>query len=123
MKSKIINMVERLKDKEDLKLEVLFRSEPIADAGFSERVMARIRRQIWVRRLALPVAFVIGASIAARPLVQLVQAVSALLEFIPQTFFSNLDIAQLGNLPAPSTLLLGVALLLAAATLGKMARQ
>ena len=48
-------MAEKLKDAEDRLLESLFASEPIADDGFSRRVVTRIRRRIWVRRLALPV--------------------------------------------------------------------
>ena len=57
-------MVDRMKDAEDLKLESLFASDPIADGGFSTRIEKRIRRQLWVRRLALPVALIIGGSIA-----------------------------------------------------------
>jgi len=69
--SKIINMAEKIKDAEDRLLESLFRAEPIADAGFSDRIVARIRRVIWVRRLALPVAMLIGSAIAVKPLLQL----------------------------------------------------
>ena len=65
MQSNIINMADRMKDNEDAALEALFRSEPIADDGFSARVMSRVRRRIWVRRLALPVAVAVGAAISA----------------------------------------------------------
>jgi len=65
-------MVEKMQDAEDRLLESMFQSEPIVDDGFSHRVMGRIRRQIWVRRLALPIAMILGVAIAAKPAVQLV---------------------------------------------------
>jgi hypothetical protein len=65
-------MVERTQDAEDRLLSSMFQSAPIIDDGFSRRVMARIRRQIWVRRLALPVAIILGVAIAAKPAAQLV---------------------------------------------------
>jgi len=113
-------MADRLKDRYDRKLEALFQSAAIADAGFSDRVMARVRRQIWVRRLSLPVAFVIGAAFAARPLMQLVQAVSRLFEFIPQTLASNVNSLPVAQLPQLSSVLLGATLLLAALMAGKL---
>ena len=68
MKSKIINMADRLKDKEDKVLESLFGSEPVLDKGFSLKVMKRLNRRLWIRRLALPTAFLLGAAIqSARP--------------------------------------------------------
>ena len=51
-------MAERQKDNEDLVLEALFRAEPIADDGFCKRVVARVRRRVWTRRVTLPVAVV-----------------------------------------------------------------
>jgi len=126
LESKIINMAERLKDREDLRLEALFASAAIADDGFSRRVMARVRRQIWVRRLTLPVAFIIGASIAAKPLLQLVQAVSSLLEFIPQTVANNvgasLGASPIAQVPHLQAIVLGATLLLAVLMFGKLTR-
>ena len=84
MTSKIINMVEKLKDAEDRLLESMFQSEPIADDGFSARVVTRIRRRLWVRRLALPVAMLIGGVFAIKPATQLAIAVSKLLTVVPQ---------------------------------------
>ena len=84
MTSKIINMAEKLRDAEDRMLESLFASEPIADDGFSERVVGQIRRRIWIRRLALPVAMIIGGAIAIKPASQLVMAASKLLTAVPQ---------------------------------------
>ena len=84
MTSKIINMAEKLKDAEDRLLESMFASEPIADDGFSSRVVTRIRRRIWLRRLALPVAMLIGGAIAIKPASQLVMAAAKLLTVVPQ---------------------------------------
>ena len=74
MTSKIINMVERMKDDQDRALEALLRSEPIVDDGFSARVMGRIRRREWVLRLSLPVAFALGALLAVPPALRLLAA-------------------------------------------------
>ncbi len=64
-------MAEKMQDAEDRLLESMFQSESVADNGFSDRVLRRIRRQIWVRRLALPVAMVAGAAIALEPAARL----------------------------------------------------
>ena len=84
MTSKIINMAEKIKDAEDRLLESLFAADPIADDGFSDRIVTRIRRRLWIRRLALPVAVLIGGGIAAKPLAQLALAASKLLAVMPQ---------------------------------------
>jgi hypothetical protein len=123
LESKIINMAERLKDREDLRLEALFESAAIADNGFSDRVMSRIRRQIWVQRLALPIAFVVGAAVAARPLMQLVEAVSGLLKFIPQTVAGNMGTLSIAELPQLPLMILGSTVLLAALMFGKLAQK
>ena len=83
MTSKVINMVERMKDKDDLALENLFGSPPIADDGFSRKVMARLRRRIWVQRLAMPVAILLGALFAFQPALELLQALYGLLDVLP----------------------------------------
>ena len=57
---------------DDLALEALFASQPIADDGFSRRVIARVRRRQWVRRLALPIAVLMGGAIAAKPALAIV---------------------------------------------------
>jgi hypothetical protein len=123
LESKIINMADRLKDREDLRLEAMFQSAPIADEGFSRRVMTRIRRQIWVQRLTLPIAFVVGAAIAARPLMQLIDAVSGMLKFIPQTVAGNVGTLPIAELPQLPAILLGSTVLLAALMFGKLAQK
>ena len=84
MTSKIINMAEKLKDAEDRMLESMFQSDPIEDDGFSRRVVSRIRRRLWIRRLALPLAMLFGGAIAVKPLSQLVTAASKLLTVVPE---------------------------------------
>ncbi len=88
MTSKIINMAEKLKDAEDRLLESMFRSEPIEDGGFSRRVVTRVRRRLWIQRLALPVAMLVGGVIAIKPATQLVIAASKLLTIVPQGMLS-----------------------------------
>lgn len=79
MASKIINMADRLRDDLDEQLTALFRADPIADDGFSDRITRRIRRRLWLRRLAVPVAAVIGGAIALNPLAAVV---TLLIEFM-----------------------------------------
>ena len=77
-------MAERIKDEQDRMLESLFASEPIADNGFSTRVVRQVRRRIWLRRLTLPTATLVGALVAFKPLAQLVTVVAGLSRMIPQ---------------------------------------
>lgn len=83
MNSKIINMAERRKDKDDARLEALFRSEPLADDGFSRRVVARVRRGIWVRRWTMPLAILIGGLVAAKPAAQVLVAMAEIVTLVP----------------------------------------
>ena len=100
-------MVDRLKDNEDKLLKSLFRSDPVLDNGFSLKVISEIKRRIWIRRLTLPAAFVVGAAIAVKPLSQLAVTFSKLLTLIP----TNVGSLSLGNLPQTSTVILGGLLL------------
>jgi hypothetical protein len=76
-------MAEKIKDPTDRLLEAMFRSEPIADDGFSSKVVSRVRRAIWVRRLALPLAMLIGAAIAVKPAIELLAFAPRLLSLVP----------------------------------------
>jgi hypothetical protein len=67
-------MVERMKSEEDAALEALFRRDALPDNGFSRRVVARIRRRLWLRRLLVPVAVVVGSLVAVGPASALLQA-------------------------------------------------
>lgn len=99
-------MAERLKDAEDRRLEALFQAAPIADDGFSVRVVSRVRRQIWVRRLTLPVAIVVGGLIGLKPLVELAGVLPNLLRLLPTEMLA-LETLPVGDLPQLSTMLFG----------------
>ncbi len=123
MKSTIINMAERMKDSEDLRLESLFASDAIADNGFSNRVMKRLRRQIWVRRLALPIAFIVGAAIAFKPVVGLVSALGSLISVMPESLAAESTLIPANLVPAGSTVMLGVMAVAVVTMIGKMLEE
>ena len=116
-------MVDRLKDKEDLKLEAIFRSEPIADGGFSRRVVARVRRQMWMRRLAMPVAFLVGSAIAFKPLSQLLTSLFGVLSFIPRTVGESASVLPLDQLPQLSTLWMAGMVVVGAMMAGRLLQE
>jgi len=120
LKSTIINMADRMKDAEDLKLESLFASDVIADDGFSTRVEKRIRRHLWVRRLALPVALVIGGSIAVKPLANLLTALFRFVSVLPDNVSSNFGVVSSIDLPQMSTFMMGGALVLVGVMIMRM---
>ena len=93
-------MVERLKDKQELRLESMFRSDPLPDLDFSNKVMARVRRQMWFRRLTMPVALVIGSLIAFKPASELIVTISRLLAVLPSNL-TNVPVT-LPSLPVES---------------------
>ena len=102
-------MVDRLKDNEDKLLESLFGSEPVLDNGFSTRVMTRLNRRLWIRRLALPAAFLVGAAVAVKPLSQLAVTFSKLLTVIP----ADVGGLSMDVIPQTTTVFLGGLLLVA----------
>ena len=113
MKSKIINMADKLADAEDRWLEAVFHSEPVADEGFSNRIVSRIRRRIWINRLALPIAALIGAAFAIKPATQLVMALLPLLNVMPDDmlgmplqFMPQVQMIVLGGMAFLVTILL-----------------
>ncbi len=120
MKSVIINMADRMKDAEDRKLESLFASDAITDDGFSARIEKRIRRQLWVRRLALPVALLIGGAIAVKPLANLLTALFRFISVLPENVSGNLGVVSSINLPQMSTIMLGGMLVLVAVMIMRM---
>ena len=103
-------MVDRMKDAEDITLEALFASDTIPDKGFSARVEKRIRRRLWVRRLALPLAVLIGGLIAVKPLADLLTSFLKLASLLPASVSDNLSALPAGNLPQMSTIMLGAML-------------
>jgi hypothetical protein len=116
--SKIINMAERLKDNEDLLLESMFASDPIADDGFSAMIEKKVRRRLWLRRMVLPVATLIGALVSYKPLAGLVTALASLTSLLPQEI---LDAPQ-ELIPQLPMIVLG-AMLLATCLLGLRALE
>ena len=100
-------MVERMKDEQDRMLESLFASAPIEDDGFSARVLGRIRRRIWLRRLALPVAAVVGALVSFKPLAGLLKGLAGLSAVIP---LDQLNV-PVASVPQLQTVILGAVLL------------
>ena len=115
-------MAERLKDAEDRKLEEMFRAQPIADDGFTVRVVSRVRRQIWVRRLSLPVAIAVGALVGLKPLLQVAGAVPQLIGLIPVDML-KLDALPVGGLPQASTLLIGASIVMAIMMAGRLLEE
>jgi hypothetical protein len=81
-------MAEKFRDAEDRLLESLLQSVPIADDGFSGRVVTKIRRRLWVRRLALPLAMVVGGAISIEPATQLLRALTKILTVVPADLFA-----------------------------------
>jgi hypothetical protein len=116
-------MVDRLKDNEDRLLESLFRSEPVPDNGFSRKIVFEIKRRIWIRRLTLPAAFVVGAAIAVKPLSQLAVTFSKLLTLIPAKMPTNVGSLSLGDFPHISTVILGGLLLVAMMMVSKLLEE
>jgi len=115
--SKIINMAERIKDAEDRLLESMFESAPIADDGFSVKLVKRVRRRLWLQRLALPVAAVLGGAVAIRPLADLVTAMANLSFSVTSIVPEELVTATAGLIPQAPFVVLG-AMLLAVCLLG-----
>ena len=100
-------MAERIKDAEDRLLESLFESPPVADDGFSAKIVSRINRRLWLRRLTLPVAMVIGGTIAFKPLAALVDMLASLSPLIPSEIVNEVT----GYIPQSQIVVLGAMLL------------
>ena len=115
-------MAERLKDDADLKLEALFRFEPVRDDGFSARVLVRVRRQMWVRRLSLPIAIAIGAVFAVKPLAQLAGFIPKIMGIVPQGLANIIDLPLDGMLQG-TIIIPGIMLLAAMLMIGRMLEE
>lgn len=119
MTSNIINMAERMKDDTDRALERLFRSDAIDDDGFSVRVVSRVRRRIWIRRLAMPIAVIIGAFVGLKPLADSVAILSALVAPVAGSLAGAADLT-VALAPSAPTMLLGAMLVLSVFMIGRM---
>jgi ABC-type Co2+ transport system permease subunit len=100
-------MADKTSDVEDRLLESLFRIDPISDDGFSARVVSRIRRRIWFRRLAVPMAAIVGGAIAIRPAAELIGILFQVFNFVP----SEIVAVPLSFLPQFQLIVLGGMLL------------
>ena len=89
MTSKIINMAEHMKDAQDRMLESMFASAPIADDGFSARVVQKVRRKMMLRRLSLPVAVLIGSIVAFKPFSAIIGVAYQLLLQMPDELVAS----------------------------------
>lgn len=112
-------MAEKTSDAVDRLLASAFAAEPIADDGFSNRIVARLRRRLWVNRLALPVAVLVGAAFALQPAVQIIGALLPLLNTVPVELAS----APLQFLPQIQLIVLGGMAFAAGVTLVKMLEE
>ncbi len=119
MNSKIINMADKTSDAVDRLLASAFAAEPIADDGFSDRIVSKLRRRIWVNRLALPVAVLVGVVFALKPAFQLVTALLPLLNIVPVELAS----APMQFLPQIQMIVLGGMAFAAGVTLVKMLEE
>ncbi len=110
MTSKIINMAEHMKDAQDRMLESMFASPPIADDGFSAKVVRRVRRKTMLRRLSLPVAALLGAVVAFKPFSAIAGVAYQLLLQLPDEFVAG----AVASLPTVQLLVTGGLVLCAA---------
>ena len=110
MTSKIINMAEHMKDAQDRMLESMFASAPIADDGFSARVVRRVRRRMMLRRLSLPIAVVIGGIFAFKPFSAILGIAYQLLLQMPDELVAS----ALAGLPTIQLIVTGGLILCAA---------
>lgn len=71
-------MREPMPEDEDKRLELLLRelAAPVADEGFTARVMTRVAQRAWRRRVLLTVSGAIGAAFALGPLLQVLNVAS-----------------------------------------------
>ena len=76
-------MADKTSDAVDRFLASAFEAQPIADDGFSDGIVSTIRRRIWINRLALPVAILVGVAFALKPALQLINALLPLLNVVP----------------------------------------
>lgn len=109
MTSNIINMADKMSDNEDRLLKSLFAAKPIADDGFSDRVLRKLRLQLWVRRLTLPVAALIGFAVAVNPLLELLALMPSLTTIVPSGWSTGLS----SLLPDAQMLVVGGMILIA----------
>ena len=110
MTSKIISMAEHMKDAQDRMLESMLASAPIADDGFSAKVVRKVRRRMMLRRLSLPIAVLIGGIVAFKPFSAMVGFAYQLLLQMPDELVAS----AVDSLPTVQLLVTGGLVLCAA---------
>lgn len=113
-------MADRMKDATDRKLELMFASESVMDDGFSARIEKRIRRNLWVSRLALPIAVLAGGAIALKPMLATLTLLTRFAAILPSELGSDLGSLSVGSLPQLSTVIMGGMLALAFVMISRM---
>ena len=119
----IINMAEKMKDTEDLKLEAMFSSESVNDDGFSVRVEKRIRRRIRIQRFTLPIAVLLGGAVAVKPLMALLTAMMQLFVISPEGVSSYLGNLASSSAPSITLISLGIMAVLALIMVGRILEE
>lgn len=112
-------MADKTSDAVDRLLASAFAADPIADDGFSDRIVSKLRRRIWINRLALPVAVLVGAAFALKPALQLVGVLLPLLNIVP----AELASAPMQFLPQLQMIVMGGMAFAAGVTLVKMLEE
>lgn len=101
-------MADKTTDREDELLASMFAAKPVEDAGFSERVLQKLRIRLWVQRLTLPVAATIGFAVAINPLMDLLALMPSLASPVPARFAPDIG----SMLPATQSIVVGGLLLI-----------
>ena len=116
----IINMADKLKDAEDLKLEALFATEVVSDDGFSARIEKKIRQRIMVQRFALPAAVLLGGAIAVKPMIALLTTLMQLFVISPEGLSNYLGNLTSSSLPSLTLISFGAMIALALIMISRM---
>ena len=116
----IINMVEKMKDAEDRKLEAMFASESVRDDGFSARIEKRIHRRILIQRFALPIAVLIGGAIAAKPVIGLLTGIMQLFVITPDGLSNYIGNLASSSLPSLTLVSFGAMIAIAIVMISRM---
>lgn len=94
-------------DHEDRILRDMFAHAPLADDGFSKRVMQRLRRRALLRRSLLPAALLGGLLVAAQPATALLSSLASLFSVTSGTLLQGLAPEGLVQVAAQSQALPG----------------
>ena len=116
----IINMVEKMKDAEDRKLEAMFAFESVRDDGFSARIEKRVHRRILIQRYALPIAVLIGGAIAAKPVISLLTAIMQLFVITPDGLSDYIGNLTSSSLPSLTLISFGSMIAMAIVIISRM---